>query len=137
MTTQKILLGYVDNEPLFIQKGDVNTVLEHDIGQLSLENGRNYSTIHWMFLNSNTAGKTYKNFEPNVKSNVFDDILDLYAQAYTLYAAKEMYEFGYGGLRKSESTFIIKNSEKQLTMEQDIQKILDHVWQYACDNKIK
>lgn len=139
-----IFFGMVQNKKVYLKKH--NKTQEGEFGQLVYEDGSTFASIYSMFISPSATTPNQRmiqklmltSFVPNFDLIHLDNIIDSFAQAYEIYKTKEIYEFGTGGISLSRNNPIynIKNKGLQALLEQDIQKILDHVWQYANQNKL-
>lgn len=137
--TTKILLGRLNNglgtpadgEDVYLSKHQWDCGWYWGFGYLG--NNRCYFHFDSLFvINRRNPLASELFFSTHISDKEWWVIRDLFKQAYALVAAAEVYRFGGRQTSLPGVTDILKNSEMAATINADLQKVLDLVWDYCC-----
>lgn len=79
---------------------------------------------------SKTASELFES--TNITDGEWWVMRDLFKQAYALQAAAEVYQHGGHQTKRKGVTDVLQNAAKAMALNDDLERILDLVWDYTC-----
>lgn len=149
MTTDKIYLGTINNEKIYLSKHSWDCGWYWGFGYLGNKNlyfhiesliESRYIKDSLISLNKEVNNNKFYNIETIFTKTWIDQadwwiLRDLFIQAYALKHCAEVYKYGGHQTTVLGITDIIKNESMQDTINKDLEKVLDTIWQYLLDKK--
>lgn len=123
-------LSFIQGSNIYLEKHEWQCDWYWSFGYISGSNV--FTHFDTIFLEGN--GGLWWNADEIFKYSIVDDkklwiLKDLYKQAYTLKQAAEVYQYGGHCASGSEDTKIIQNKTMADTLNADLEKVLNHIWE--------
>lgn len=129
MSKDKILLGRIDNEPIYLYKHRWDCGWYWGMGYIGNRNLHYH--IESLITGEYEVDKIFQ--ETKLTQTQWWIIRDLFIQAYTLKKAAEVYRYGGHQTSLVGITDKIKNSDKVDILNNDLEIILDTIWEYLSN----
>jgi len=100
-----------------------------------------HSYFHFENVIPNESGKNFLTFDLNYKERIDLDskldgwvLMELFAQAYALKHAAELYYMGHAGIGDAKGLGIRKDREKAKEINSELEAVLDNIWKYVVES---
>lgn len=134
--TERILLGFNQhNEAVYMEKHSWDCDWYWGFGQLTTKTS--YTSFKYVAMRHDLHGDRWPDISHTLKqTNITQDewwiFLDLFKQAYALQAAAEVYRYGGHISGRVDITYLLRNKDKEASLNADLKKVLDLIWENMC-----
>lgn len=126
----KITTGEFQNEPIWLTKHSWDCGWYWSFGYIG---NRNLHThFNYQFMKDWEFDITKVLTDTKLNQQDWDNIMDLFKQAYALKNAAKIYQYG-GHISTNEVTKVVRSEEIARQLNNDLEKILDRLWEYLLN----
>ena len=136
---EKIRIGKLGDsgEDVFFEKHSFDCNWYWGFGYLETR----HSHFHFDSVIPTESGRNYLLFDLDHEIEIELDpkldgwlLMELFAQAYALKHAAELYHIGHAGIGDARGLGIERNEEKAKEINSELETVLDNIWKYIVDS---